>query len=189
MWGLSYYQVLLNLALKIWDLDHPPNKEAIAWFLLVLLKPLCVRRVQRYVCVNLLNPTCRQLQSPVCSAYRLTQHSAHFYGWCCKSGSALFELMLTWYYAHSPLNYHKLTFKHTKIANNPKNWDQLKSKKNKHETTFLQFEPAHKRSGATFLQLEPAHKRSGATFLQLEPTHKRKLQLFYNLNRLTREVV
>ena len=123
--------------------SHPPYKETIAWFLLVLLKPLCVHRVQTYVCVNLLNPTCSQLQSPVCSAYRLTQHSAHLYGWCCKSGSALFALMVTWNYAYSPFDYLKLTFKHTKIANNSKNRDQLKSKNNKHETTFLQLEPAH----------------------------------------------
>ena len=33
-----------------------------ARFTTVLIKPLCVRRVQRYVCVNLLNPTCIQPQ-------------------------------------------------------------------------------------------------------------------------------
>ena len=49
--------------------SDPPCKEWNARFITVPLKPLCVRRVQRYVCVNLLNPAYVQLNFPVCAAY------------------------------------------------------------------------------------------------------------------------
>ena len=46
--------------------SDPQFKKDNVRFTTVLLKTLCVRRVQRYVCVNLSKPACIQLQIPVC---------------------------------------------------------------------------------------------------------------------------
>ena len=53
------------------DLHNPPCTESNVRVTSVPLKPLCFRRVERLVCVNLSKPACIQLQFPVCAVLSL----------------------------------------------------------------------------------------------------------------------
>ena len=57
--------------------SDPSCKKDNDRFTTVLLKPLCVRRVQRYVCANLSKPACIQLQIQGCAAFSLNSTPAH----------------------------------------------------------------------------------------------------------------
>ena len=81
--NITFYLIIANNVLKetvsLISSDSP-CKEGNTRFTTVPLKLMCVRRVQRYVCLNLSDPVCILLNSSVrCVELKLfgSQHSAH----------------------------------------------------------------------------------------------------------------